>query len=191
MNYKFSNFILIFFLFKFCFSQETFSQSRNEKKIAKYLLKLNNPKWLKINNEKAYFKHYISSSPSRVSTTSNDQVGRLNKGQSKTQNFLYNKSGYDYDKLEKKIIQVALFKPKIKILEIDLFANCKGNSIDNYDKLNNSFISFQGVSSLFIDENQLNQLRKINTQSNFIKNIKVSDQIIMDNLSRIINQICK
>ena len=191
MYFRILNIIFIFFLFKPCLTQKVFSQSRNEKKLSKYILKLNNPKWLKINENKAYFKHNISSSLSRVSFTSNDQVGRLNNGQSKTQKFLYNKSGYNYDKLEKKIIQVAIFKPRIKILEIDLFANCKGSSINNYDKSNNSSSSFQGLSSMYIDENQLNQLRKINSQSNFIKNSIVSDQIIMENISRIINQICK
>lgn len=191
MYWRFLNIIFLFFLIKPCLSQKTFSQSRNEKKLSKYILKLNNPKWLKINNNKAYFKYNISSSLSRVSSTSNDQVGRLNNGQSKTQKFLYNKSGYDYDKLEKRIIQVAVFKPRVKILEIDLIANCRGNAINSYDKLNNSQSSFQGLSSLYIDENQLNHLRKINTQSNFIKNNTVSDQIIMDNISRSINQICK
>jgi len=172
------------------FPDEVFSQSNNDKKKDNILLKLSNPKWLKINNNKAFFRHNLSSSPNRVSITSADQIGRINNGQSKTQNFLYNKSGYDYDKLENKIIQVALFKSEIQTLEIDIIARCKGNSIDNYDKSNNSFISFQGISSLFIDEGQLIQLRKINTKANFINNVKVSDQIIMDNLSRLINQIC-
>ncbi|MDG2371304.1 MAG: hypothetical protein P8L83_01690 [Flavobacteriaceae bacterium] len=181
--------MIIFFL-QSSISQKVYSQTKNDKKRVKLLLKLSNPKWLKINNKKAFFKHNISSSPSRVSTTSSDQIGRLNSGQSKTQKFLYNKSGYDYDKLENKIIQVALFKPNVQTLEIDLIARCKGNSIDNYDKSNNSFTSFQGLSSVFIDNNQLNQLRKINNKDNFIRNVKVSDQIIMDNLSRIINQIC-
>jgi len=172
------------------FPDEVFSQSNNDKKKDNILLKLSNPKWLKINNNKAFFRHNLLSSPNRVSITSADQIGRINNGQSKTQNFLYNKSGYDYDKLENKIIQVALFKSEIQTLEIDIIARCKGNSIDNYDKSNNSFISFQGISSLFIDEGQLIQLRKINTKANFINNVKVSDQIIMDNLSRLINQIC-
>ena len=74
----------------------------------------------KINNKKAYFKHNLSASPTRSSMTSSDQIGRLNSGQSKTQKFLYNKIGYDFDKLEYKIIQVAIFKPEILILEIDL-----------------------------------------------------------------------
>ncbi len=190
MHYRLFNIFLIIFFLQSSISQKVYSQTKNDKKRVKLLLKLSNPKWLKINNKKAFFKHNISSSPSRVSTTSSDQIGRLNSGQSKTQKFLYNKSGYDYDKLENKIIQVALFKPNVQTLEIDLIARCKGNSIDNYDKSNNSFTSFQGLSSVFIDNNQLNQLRKINNKDNFIRNVKVSDQIIMDNLSRIINQIC-
>ena len=190
MHYRLFNIFLIIFFLQSSISQQVYSQTKNDKKRVKLLLKLSNPKWLKINNKKAFFKHNISSSPSRVSTTSSDQIGRLNSGQSKTQKFLYNKSGYDYDKLENKIIQVALFKPNVQTLEIDLIARCKGNSIDNYDKSNNSFTSFQGLSSVFIDNNQLNQLRKINNKDNFIRNVKVSDQIIMDNLSRIINQIC-
>ncbi len=190
MHYRLFNIFLIIFFLQSSISQKVYSQTKNDKKRVKLLLKLSNPKSLKINNKKAFFKHNISSSPSRVSTTSSDQIGRLNSGQSKTQKFLYNKSGYDYDKLENKIIQVALFKPNVQTLEIDLIARCKGNSIDNYDKSNNSFTSFQGLSSVFIDNNQLNQLRKINNKDNFIRNVKVSDQIIMDNLSRIINQIC-
>ena len=190
MHYRLFNIFLIIFFLQSSISQKVYSQTKNDKKRVKLLLKLSNPKWLKINNKKAFFKHNISSSPSRVSTTSSDQIGRLNSGQSKTQKFLYNKSDYDYDKLENKIIQVALFKPNVQTLEIDLIARCKGNSIDNYDKSNNSFTSFQGLSSVFIDNNQLNQLRKINNKDNFIRNVKVSDQIIMDNLSRIINQIC-
>ena len=184
-------YLLIVLFFQLIPHNEIFSQSKSDKKKTKLLLKLNKPKWLKINNEKAYFRHNISSLPSKVSTTSSDQIGRLNSGQSKTQKFLYNKFGYDYDKIESKIIQIALFKPEIKILEIDLIANCKGSSIDNYDKSNNSFESFQGISSVYIDENQLYNLRKINSKSNFINNVLVSDQIIMDNLSRSINQICK
>tara|TARA_Y100000996_G_scaffold379372_1_gene332614 strand:- start:2272 stop:2820 length:549 start_codon:yes stop_codon:yes gene_type:complete len=181
---------MINFLLQSFYFQEVFSQSKAEKKESKLLLKLNSPKWLKINNKKAYFKHNLSASPTRSSMTSSDQIGRLNSGQSKTQKFLYNKIGYDFDKLEYKIIQVAIFKPEILILEIDLIARCKGNSIDNFDKSNNSFVSFQGISSVYIDNNQLEQLRKINNKYNFVKNIKVSDQIIMDNLRRAIDQIC-
>ncbi len=190
MNKSFFYFLMINFLLQSFYFQEVFSQSKAEKKESKLLLKLNSPKWLKINNKKAYFKHNLSASPTRSSMTSSDQIGRLNSGQSKTQKFLYNKIGYDFDKLEYKIIQVAIFKPEILILEIDLIARCKGNSIDNFDKSNNSFVSFQGISSVYIDNNQLEQLRKINNKYNFVKNIKVSDQIIMDNLRRAIDQIC-
>ena len=190
MCYRFFHLVLIILVLQITFPDKLFSQSKNDKNKSKLLLKLSNPKWLTINNNKAFFRHNISSFPNRVSITSADQIGRLNNGQSKTQKFLYNKSGYDYEKLENKIIQVALFKSEIQTLEIDIIARCKGNSIDNYDKSNNSFISFQGISSLFIDEGQLIQLRKINTKANFINNVKVSDQIIMDNLSRLINQIC-
>ena len=86
-------YLLIVLFFQLSPNNEIFSQSKNDKKKTKLLLKLQNPKWLKINNEIAYFRHNISSLPSKVSTTSRDQIGRLNSGQSKTQKFLYNKFG--------------------------------------------------------------------------------------------------
>ena len=91
MHYRLFNIFLIIFFLQSSISQKVYSQTKNDKKRVKLLLKLSNPKWLKINNKKAFFKHNISSSPSRVSTTSSDQIGRLNSGQSKTQKFLYNK----------------------------------------------------------------------------------------------------
>ncbi|MBN08953.1 MAG: hypothetical protein CMC79_01080 [Flavobacteriaceae bacterium] len=181
--------VSIVLIFQIFFSQ-SFAQSKQEKKSLKRLQKLSNPKWLKINDKTAYFSHDLSASLPRVSFTSADQIGRVNNNQSKTQQFLYNKSGYDYDKLENKIIQTALFKEEIESLEIELMARCKGESIDNNDKLNNSHIVFRSISTLFLNKRELDQLREINEKNNFSKGIKVSDQIIMDNISRTINQIC-
>jgi len=151
------------------------AQSKKEQRLQKKMEKLEQPKWLKIKNGKGYFKDDKNSYVKRVALEANEQnTGRL---VSEGSDFYINKSGYDYERLEKKIIQVALFIPEVRELEIEVVATCKEN--------------YRDVQFLFIYEYDLERLRNTNQKENFLKNYIVTDPQVFSRLQLITENLCK
>tara|TARA_S200000501_G_scaffold107653_1_gene101045 strand:+ start:7717 stop:8163 length:447 start_codon:yes stop_codon:yes gene_type:complete len=120
---RYTVFVLILFFCVFLINPSLLSgQSKREHRKQK---KLANPSWLTVKKGRGYFKGDKNSYVKRVALEADEQSsgGLL----SKASNFYLNKSGYDYERLQKRIIQVALFVPEVAELEIEVVANCKEN----------------------------------------------------------------
>lgn len=152
-----------------------YGQSKKELRKQKKLEKLANPSWLTVKKGRGYFKDDKNSYVKRVALEANEQIsGRL---LSEGSDFYLNKSGYDYERLEKRIIQVALFVPKVAELEIEVVANCKEN--------------YRDVQFLLIYGHDLERLRNINKKQNFIKNYIVTDPQVFSRLQLVTENLCK
>lgn len=163
-------------LFFLCFLPQTSSaQSKKELRQQKKMGKLASPNWLKVKNGRGYFKDDKNAYVKRVALEANEQnTGRL---VSEGSDFYVNKSGYDYERLEKKIIQVALFVPEVRELEIEVVATCKEN--------------YRDVQFLLIYEHDLERLRNTNQKQNFVKNYIVTDPQVFSRLRTVTENLCK
>ena len=167
-------FVLLLF-FAYIPSFALYAQTKKELRLQKKMEKLEQPKWLTIKNGRGYFRDDKNSYVKRVALEANEQnTGRLVTDGS---NFYINKSGYDYERLEKNIIQVALFVPEVKDLEIEVVATCSEN--------------YRDVQFLFIYDYDLERLRNTNQKENFLRNYIVTDPQVFSRLQLITENLCK
>lgn len=173
---RYTVFVLILFFCVFLINpSQLYGQSKKELRKQKKFEKLANPSWLTVKKERGYFKDDKNSYVKRVALEANEQSsGRL---LSEGSDFYLNKSGYDYERLEKRIIQVALFVPKVAELEIEVVATCKEN--------------YRDVQFLLIYGHDLERLRNINKKQNFIKNYIVTDPQVFSRLQLVTENLCK
>lgn len=173
---RYSVFVLILSFCVFLINPSLLSgQSKKELRRQKKLEKLANPSWLTVKKGRGYFKDDKNSYVKRVALEANEQnSGRL---VSEGSDFYVNKSGYDYERLEKRIIQVALFVPVVAELEIEVVATCKEN--------------YRDVQFLIIYGHDLERLRKTNQKQNFIKNYIVTDPQVFSRLQLVTENLCK
>jgi|TARA_B110000503_G_scaffold135764_1_gene216924 hypothetical protein len=172
----------ILFLIMLFFSFTSNAQSKKERRLAKKIEKMSNPKWLKIQNTKASFidnkNSYIAKNSFDARSQNN---GRLNnKGR---KNLMYDNVGinrnsnYDYDRIESRVIQIALFLPEIKELEVQIEINCSEG--------------YKDIQYLVIVEEDLRVLRSFNTQENFVRDIKVTDLNVFRKIELVHATLCK
>lgn len=165
----------LFFLFVSILNTTLLAQTKKELRLKNKMEKLEQPKWLTIKKGRGYFKDDKNSYVKRVALEANEQdTGRL---VSKGSDFYINKSGYDYERLEKRIIQVALFVPEVKDLEIEIVATCPEN--------------YRDVQFLFIYDYDLDRIRNTNQKQNFIRNYIVTDPQVFSRLQLITENLCK
>lgn len=155
--------------------------SKKERRKKKQIEKLKHPKWLKVLGDKGFFTDNKSSYIARNSFEARQQYNGRALQQTREElvysNIGINRSGnYDYDRLETRIIQLALFLPEINELEIKIAANCDG---------------FQDIQYLFLIDTDLKLLREVNTIDNFIKGFKVSDPTVFRKIEFITNTLCE
>ena len=173
-NKNLSTVSLLFLIFA-CISCITLNaQTKKALRFQKKMEKLKQPNWLIIKNGRGYFRDDKNSYVKRVALEANEQnTGRL---VTEGSNFYIKKSGYDYERLEKKIIQVALFLPEVKDLEIEVVATCSEN--------------YRDVQFLFIYDYDLERLRNTNQKENFLKNYIVTHPQVFSRLQLITENLC-
>lgn len=185
------------FLFSFIvfFSQAAFSQSEdktisltevkvNAKKTKRYkkkIAKLKNPKWLSVVGDTGFFLDNKSGYVANNSFESRQQYNGRALNQSREElvygNIGINRSGqFDYDRLEKRITQIALLREDIKELEIQIATNCNG---------------YQDIQYLFLMEEDLRLVRQINTIENFIKGFKVTEPTVFRKMEMVTQALCQ
>jgi hypothetical protein len=86
-------------------------------------------------------------------------------------------SNYDYDRIESRVIQIALFLPEIKELEVQIEINCSEG--------------YKDIQYLVIVEEDLRVLRSFNTQENFVRDIKVTDLNVFRKIELVHATLCK
>lgn len=155
--------------------------SKKERRKRKQIEKLKNPKWLKVVGEKGFFTDNKSVYIANNSFEARQQYNVRALNQSREElvygNIGINRSGqFDYDRLETKVIQLALFRPELEELEIKVAASCDG---------------YQDIQYLFLIESDLKLLRKVNTIENFIKGFKVTDPTVFRKMEFITNTLCQ
>lgn len=155
--------------------------SKKERRERKQIEKLKNPKWLKVVGEKGFFTDNKSAYIANNSFEARQQYNGRALNQSREElvygNIGINRSGqFDYDRLETKVIQLALFRPELEELEIKVAASCDG---------------YQDIQYLFLIESDLKLLRKVNTIENFIKGFKVTDPTVFRKMEFITNTLCQ
>ena len=155
--------------------------SKKERRKRKQIEKLKNPKWLKIVGEKGFFTDNKSAYIANNSFEARQQYNGRALNQSREElvygNIGINRSGqFDYDRLETKVIQLALFRPELEELEIKVAASCD---------------SYQDIQYLFLIESDLKLLRKVDTIENFIKGFKVTDPTVFRKMEFITNTLCQ
>ena len=155
--------------------------SKKERRKKKQIEKLKDPKWLKVVGNKGFFTDNKSAYVANNSFEARQQYNGRALNQSREElvygNIGINRSGqFDYDRLETKVIQLALFRPDLEELEIKVAASCDG---------------YQDIQYLFLIESDLKLLRKVNTVDNFIKGFKVSDPTVFRKMEFITNTLCK
>ena len=155
--------------------------SKKERRKRKQIEKLKNPKWLKVVGEKGFFTDNKSAYIANNSFEARQQYNGRALNQSREElvygNIGINRSGqFDYDRLETKVIQLALFRPELEELEIKVTASCDG---------------YQDIQYLFLIESDLKLLRKVNTIENFIKGFKVTDPTVFRKMEFITNTLCQ
>lgn len=155
--------------------------SKKERRKRKQIEKLKNPKWLKVVGEKGFFTDnknaYISNNSFEARQQYNGRVLNQSREELVYGNIGINRSGqFDYDRLETKVIQLALFRPELEELEIKVAASCDG---------------YQDIQYLFLIESDLILLRKVNTIENFLKGFKVTDPTVFRKMEFITNTLCQ
>ena len=156
-----------------------------KKKKERKIKKLKNPKWLKVREGNiGSFTDNKNSYKRSVSLESNfENTGRMsNNGR---EDLVYGNSGYDYHVLEKKIIQVALFRPDIRELDISITANC-GGTFESKD-----YFQYQDIQNLYLQERDLELIRKYNAPEKFIKGNKVTVPSVYNKIILATNYLCK
>ncbi len=155
--------------------------SKKERRKRKQIEKLKNPKWLKVVGEKGFFTDnksvYIANNSFEARQQYNGRALNQSREELVYGNIGINRSGqFDYDRLETKVIQLALFRPELEELEIKVAASCDG---------------YQDIQYLFLIESDLKLLRKVNTIENFIKGFKVTDPTVFRKMEFITNTLCQ
>ena len=153
MNLKiyFTLFLLFTVVFPIGLNAQTKKEIRKQKALVKkekQLEKLKNPNWLKIENNIGYFtdnKDTYVESNSMKSEQLNKFINR--------DEFYKNKPSIGTNVLEKKIIQVALFKSDLNQLEIRIESSCSGG--------------YRGSTTLILYKKDLESLRKVNNIKKF------------------------
>jgi len=151
-----------------------------DSKLQKKINKLKSPKWLTIIGNKGSFEDNKSSYIAKNSFESRQEnSGRLvnqTRGQFVYDNVGVNRnSQYDYDRLESRLIQVALVHPEVTSVDIRITANCDG---------------YQGVQFLYIFKEDLDLLRAVNSIERFAKKIKTSDLTVIRKIQIITQELC-
>lgn len=150
------------------------------KKDQRRIQKLQNPKWLEVLGTKGFF----TDNKSAYVATNSFESRQYNSGRLVSQSrekFVYNNVGinrnyeYDYARLEKRIIQLALFRPEIKDLEIKIESNCEG---------------YQDIQYLILLERDLVLLRQVNSVQRFLNNVVVSDPTVIRKIQVITKELC-
>lgn len=155
--------------------------SKKAKKLAKKIEKLKNPKWLTVVGNKGFFVDNKSSYVANNSFEARQQnTGRLLK-QTREElvygNIGINRSSeYDYDRLEKRIVQLVLFRPDLKEMEIQIEANCEG---------------YQDVQFLVLSTSDLKLIRAVNSQENFLKNFTVTEPTVFRKMQFVTKDLCQ
>ena len=161
--------------------EEVKISSKKERRKRKQIEKLKNPKWLKVVGTKGFFTDnksaYIASNSFEARQQYNGRALNQSREELVYGNIGINRSGqFDYDRLETKVIQLALFRPELEELEVKVAANCDG---------------YQDIQYLFLIESDLKLLRKVNTIDNFIKGFKVTDPTVFRKMEFITNTLCQ
>lgn len=161
--------------------EEVRISSKKERRRQKQIEKLKNPKWLKVVGTKGFFTDNKSSYIARNSFEARQQYNGRALQQTREElvysNIGINRSGkFDYDRLETRIIQLALFRPEINELEIQVAASCDG---------------FQDIQYLFLIDEDLKLVREINSIDNFMKGFKVTDPTVFRKMEFITNTLCQ
>lgn len=155
--------------------------SKKAKKLAKKIEKLKHPKWLTVVGNKGFFVDNKSSYVANNSFEARQQnTGRL-MNQTREElvygNIGINRSSeYDYDRLEKRIIQMVLFRPDLKEMEIQIQASCKG---------------YQDVQFFVLSSSDLELVRKVNNQENFLKNFTVTEPTVFRKMQLVTKDLCQ
>lgn len=157
------------------------SKEGNQTKKLKKIAKLRNPKWLLIDGDRGIFKDdkssYVASNAldSRLQTS-----GRLvskSRSQFVLGNTGINKSStLDYSRIEKRITQVALLQPELKMVEIEVSKNCSG---------------YNDIQYLLLNETDLQLVRSVNTIEGFLNNNIVSHPSVNRKIIAINETLCK
>lgn len=161
--------------------EEVKISSKKERRKRKQIEKLKNPKWLKVVGSKGFFTDNKSAYIARNSFEARQQYNGRALNQSREElvysNVGINRSGkFDYDRLETKVIQLALFRPEIKELEVKVAANCDG---------------YQDIQYLFLIDTDLELLRAVNSIDNFINGFKVTDPTVFRKIEFINETLCQ
>jgi len=161
-------------------SEVALTSKKWSKKDQRRIQKLQNPKWLEVLGTKGFF----TDNKSAYVATNSFESRQYNSGRLVSQSrekFVYNNVGinrnyeYDYARLEKRIIQLALFRPEIKDLEIKIESNCEG---------------YQDIQYLILLERDLVLLRQVNSVQRFLNNVVVSDPTVIRKIQVITNELC-
>lgn len=156
-------------------------QSRQEKRLAKRIEKMSTPKWLKISGNKASF---VDNKNSYIASNSfDDRIqnnGRMNNNGRK--NLVYDNVGVnrnsslDYSRIESRLIQISLFLPEIKEVEVQIEINCDG--------------TYKDVQYLVIANEDLKALRRMNTREDFLRDTRVTDPTVFRKIEMIHATLC-
>lgn len=156
-------------------------QSRQEKSLAKRIEKMSTPKWLKISGNKASF---VDNKNSYIASNSFDDRmqnnGRMNNNGRK--NLVYDNVGVnrnsslDYSRIESRLIQISLFLPEIKEVEVQIEINCDG--------------TYKDVQYLVIANEDLKALRRMNTREDFLRDTRVTDLTVFRKIEMIHATLC-
>jgi len=161
-------------------SEVALTSKKWSKKDQRRIQKLQNPKWLEVLGTKGFF----TDNKSAYVATNSFESRQYNSGRLVSQSrekFVYNNVGinrnyeYDYARLEKRIIQLALFRPEIKDLEIKIESNCEG---------------YQDIQYLILLERDLVLLRQVNSVQRFLNNVVVSDPTVIRKIHVITKELC-
>lgn len=183
--------LLFFFVFSVSYAQQAsatvitlegnLENVKKSKRLKKKIEKMKNPKWLKVVGDVGFFVDNKSSYVANNSFESRQQYSGRALNQSREElvygNIGINRSGqYDYDRLETRITQIALFRPEIKELEIQIAGSCDG---------------YQDIQYLFLIQDDLRLVREINTQANFLKGFKVTEPTVFRKMEAVTQTLCK
>ena len=156
-------------------------QSRQEKRLAKRIEKMSTPKWLKKSGNKASF---VDNKNSYIASNSFDDRmqnnGRMNNNGRK--NLVYDNVGVnrnsslDYSRIESRLIQISLFLPEIKEVEVQIEINCDG--------------TYKDVQYLVIANEDLKALRRMNTREDFLRDTRVTDLTVFRKIEMIHATLC-
>ncbi len=100
---------------------EVHISSKKERRKRKQIEKLKIPKWLKVVGEKGFFTDnksvYIANNSFEARQQYNGRAFNQSREELVYGNIVINRSGqFDYDRLETKVIQLALFRPELEEL---------------------------------------------------------------------------